>query len=383
MAPDRLSDYPEQFGRLFQPRHPFPQPILHADSSEPFMRFSQRLTKTLGRLLGGALVASITSAASAVDLKVGDKAPAVDVKEWIQGETSVGEGKPYVVEFWATWCGPCKKAIPHINELYNKYKDSGFTVIGITDEEKEISKVKNFVRQQGDRMTYPVAIDDGAKNAWMQAAGQKGIPCSFIVDAKNTIAFIGHPMDDQFDDILAQVVAGRYNPKLQKQARPKLAAADRAEKVANWADAYRHLDEVIGLDSTVFLSVALRKYRMLACGEKNADATEAWGENLLKTYSDDAGALEAIARLTANEPTECVRDLKLARKAADRLLSLQGPSNPDALATSAMVDYAAGDKDKAIRQQMQAWMAVKPDLKDTYKRQLDVYRGQAGRGKRR
>ena len=347
------------------------------------MRFSQRLTKTLGRLLGGALVASITSAASAVDLKVGDKAPAVDVKEWIQGETSVGEGKPYVVEFWATWCGPCKKAIPHINELYNKYKDSGFTVIGITDEEKEISKVKNFVRQQGDRMTYPVAIDYGAKNAWMQAAGQKGIPCSFIVDAKNTIAFIGHPMDDQFDDILAQVVAGRYNPKLQKQARPKLAAADRAEKVANWADAYRHLDEVIGLDSTVFLSVALRKYRMLACGEKNADATEAWGENLLKTYSDDAGALEAIARLTANEPTECVRDLKLARKAADRLLSLQGPSNPDALATSAMVDYAAGDKDKAIRQQMQAWMAVKPDLKDTYKRQLDVYRGQAGRGKRR
>ena len=347
------------------------------------MRFSQRLSKTLSRLFGGALLASITSVATSDDLKVGDKAPSVEVKEWIQGETSVGEGKPYVIEFWATWCGPCKKAIPHINELYNQYKDSGLTVIGITDEEKEIPKVKSFVRQQGDRMSYPVAIDGGAKNAWMQAAGKKGIPCTFIVDAKNTIAFIGHPMDEKFDDILGEVVAGRYDPKLQKQARPKLAAADRAEKVANWADAYRHLDEVIDLDSTVFLSVALRKYRMLACGEKNEEATDAWGENLLTTYSDDAGALEAIARLTANEPSECVRDLSLARKAADRLLALRGPSNPDALATSAMVDFASGDKEKAIRQQMQAWMAVKPDLKDTYKRQLDVYRGQAGRGKRR
>lgn len=347
------------------------------------MRFPQRFNHTIGRLLGCALLTSMTAVATAADLKVGDKAPTVDVKEWIQGETSVGEGKPYVVEFWATWCGPCKKAIPHINELYNQYKDSGFTVIGITDEEKEIPKVKSFVRQQGDRMTYPVAIDGGAKNAWMQAAGQKGIPCSFIVDANNTIAFIGHPMDDQFDGILEQVIAGRYNPKLQKQARPKLAAADRAEKVANWADAYRHLDEVIDLDSTVFLSVALRKYRMLACGEKNAEATDAWGQKLLNTYRDDAGALEAIARLTANEPTECVRDLPLARKAADRLLALEGPSNPDALATSAMVDFASGNKEQAIRQQMQAWMAVKPDLKDTYKRQLDVYRGQAGRGKRR
>ena len=100
-------------------------------------------------------------------------------------------------------------------------------------------------------------------------------------------------------------------------------------------------------------------------------------------YRDDAGALEAMARMGAKDPEECARDIYHARDAADRLLELEGPTNPDALAVSAMVAFAAGEKDEAISQQMQAWMAVSPDQKDAFKRQLDVYRGQAGRSKRR
>ena len=78
----------------------------------------------------------------------------------------------------------------------------------------------------------------GTKQNFLKAAGQKGIPSAFIVANDNSIAFIGHPMDPKFEEILGKVVAGRYSPKLMKKAAPKLAAAERAAKVRNFGDAY-------------------------------------------------------------------------------------------------------------------------------------------------
>src|SRR4051794_7325019 len=54
-------------------------------------------------------------------------------------------GKPVVVEFWATWCGPCRKTIPHLAELHKKYKDSGLVIVGLTDEPKD--KVEEFTKK--------------------------------------------------------------------------------------------------------------------------------------------------------------------------------------------------------------------------------------------
>lgn len=344
--------------------------------SRPFSRHATRL-------LGGLLLAAVATTADAADLKVGDGAPEIKVKEWIQGETEVGEGKPYIVEFWATWCGPCKRSIPHLDKLYKKYRPDGLTIIGVSDETGAVGKVKSFVKSQGDRMSYPVAIDGGVKRDWFEAAGQRGIPSAFIVDDRNKIAFIGHPMDPQFDEILAQVVDGRYNPKLQKQAAPKLAAAERAIRVRNWNDAYRHFDEVIELDPAVFMSVAIQKYRVMACEQKDKDAAKLWGQSLLGRYGDDQGALRVMAETMADDPDACLHDFELARAAADRLITLSGPNDPTALATSAMVAFRSGDQDRAQREQMQAWMAVSPDLKDAYRRELDLYRGSGKRNKRR
>ena len=79
-------------------------------------------------IVGFALALLLAGTARADnELEVGDQAPAVEVEEWIQGETSVGEGSPYIVEFWATWCGPCRKSIPHLNEIYEKYQSRGLT----------------------------------------------------------------------------------------------------------------------------------------------------------------------------------------------------------------------------------------------------------------
>lgn len=171
-----------------------------------------------------SLAASALSGAFAADLAPGMKAPSLKFSEWIKG-TEVKAFKPgnvYVVEFWATWCGPCIEGMPHLSELQAKFKDK-VTVIGVNaferPDEKDISaKVKKFVEGQGSKMAYTVARDttegDMAKN-WMTAANQNGIPCAFIVDQKGEVVWIGHPA--MMDEPLSQVVEGTFDLEQSKK----------------------------------------------------------------------------------------------------------------------------------------------------------------------
>ena len=129
--------------------------------------------------LPAVLVAAPLHAQDETALKVGSPAPALDL-EWVQGkvENLSDASKTYVVEFWATWCGPCMRSIPHLNELSLKYKTKGLVIMGISDE--TMGKVKPFVTKKGSAMSYPVAIDTSEKATtknWREAAKQDGIPC--------------------------------------------------------------------------------------------------------------------------------------------------------------------------------------------------------------
>ena len=95
-------------------------------------------------------------------LKVGDPAPKLQTGKWVQGEPvkDFEKGKAYIVEFWATWCPPCRASIPHLNEIYIKFKDKGLIVIGQDCAERDESLVAPFVKKMGDKMTYRVALDD-------------------------------------------------------------------------------------------------------------------------------------------------------------------------------------------------------------------------------
>ena len=120
-------------------------------------------------------------------LKVGDTAPSLKADAWLQGEPikAFAPGNVYVVEFWATWCGPCIVMMPHMSEMQAAYKSKNVTFIGFTakDPGNTRDKVEAFVTKRGPKLGYTFAYADDAetKDAWMKAAGQNGIPCSFVV----------------------------------------------------------------------------------------------------------------------------------------------------------------------------------------------------------
>ena len=101
-------------------------------------------------------------------LKVGDPAPGLSIEEWVKGdETTLENGTTYVVEFWATWCGPCKKSIPHLTELQQQYEPDQLRIIGVSTEEADV--VSQFVRRQGRKMDYTVVVDkrQATSRSWM------------------------------------------------------------------------------------------------------------------------------------------------------------------------------------------------------------------------
>ncbi|WP_316792035.1 redoxin family protein [Pedobacter frigoris] len=166
------------------------------------------------------LILFSTFSKAQLSLRIGDPAPAFKYSKWIQGKpiTQLDEKELYVLEFWATWCGPCVAAMPHLSELSDKFKDKA-TFVGVNIWEKtgdkpyesSLPRVTSFVKSMGSKLTYNVITDNNEQHMgdkWMKAAGQFGIPSTFLVKG-GKIIWIGHPM--KLDSIIPEVLAGRYD----------------------------------------------------------------------------------------------------------------------------------------------------------------------------
>lgn len=94
------------------------------------------------------------------------------------------KGKVVLVNFWATWCGPCKSEIPGFLDLYEKYKDKGFEIIGISLDQEGWNAVTPFVKKNNIR--YPVVL--GSEEIIEAYGGINAIPSTFVVDKNGNIA---------------------------------------------------------------------------------------------------------------------------------------------------------------------------------------------------
>jgi peroxiredoxin len=109
-------------------------------------------------------------------------------------------GKVVLVNFWATWCPPCRKEMPDLQALYNRFKDQGFVILAISDE--KASTVKPYLAEHN--INYPVMIDPGDKvNKLFQVVG---IPKSFVYnrEGKMVAQSIDMRTERQFLEMLAE-----------------------------------------------------------------------------------------------------------------------------------------------------------------------------------
>jgi thiol-disulfide isomerase/thioredoxin len=108
-------------------------------------------------------------------------APALSLTE-LAGASITSEslkGKVVLLDFWATWCVPCRKSMPELQALHQKYAGRGFTVVGVSIDEGGPAKVKKFVAAK--KIGYPIAMDSDRQPAW-DAFHVKAVPAAYLID---------------------------------------------------------------------------------------------------------------------------------------------------------------------------------------------------------
>ena len=172
--------------------------------------------------LSMSVVLALCGQAAADGLGIGDSAPKLEVKEFVKGDAvkSFEKGKIYVVEFWATWCPPCIKAIPHLSAIQKKYADT-LTVIGVNADgilggKADVEAVHDFMNKHGKEMEYTVAMDDPVKKTmsetFVTASGSLGAPTAAIIDQRGQLVWIGYPDVPKgytFDQALEDTLNGK------------------------------------------------------------------------------------------------------------------------------------------------------------------------------
>jgi thiol-disulfide isomerase/thioredoxin len=339
------------------------------------------------------LAFAMTVQAQEAKLKIGDPAPKLQVAKWVQGDpvTAFEKDKAYIVEFWATWCGPCRVSIPHLNELHAKFKDKGLVVIGQDVWERDESLVEPFVKKMGDKMTYRVALDDKSKEddgamamTWMKAAGQSGIPSAFVVNKQGKIAWIGHPMSLK-EQILEDILADRFDlakaaaEKAQEEANraqlmdlSKKLNSDMRQK--NWEDAEKTVGEMEKLLPAGMRSgMAMTRFQILT-KKGDYDAAYKVVSELSDSEPDNAMLQNQLAWTIVSSKDLEKRDLTLAEKIAERANKAAQGKDPNILDTLARAQFMNGKKSQAIQTEQKAVELADEEMKPEFKKYLESYK---------
>jgi tetratricopeptide (TPR) repeat protein len=219
-----------------------------------------------------------------------------------------------------------------------------------------------MVADKGDKMGYTVAWDKDRTTtaAFFDAAGQDGIPCSFLVDQNGMIAYIGHPME--IEKTLELVMANKHDIKAlaadykkQKENETKIAAMSeeygKLKESEDWPAAVQKLNDLIALDPKNMVGAAVERFTVQTEYLKDyakaaSDATAYFIDGAGK---DNANAMNAVAWSIVDPDSELGHvDADLALKLSTRANDLMKNENASVMDTLARVYFVKGDFDKAV-----------------------------------
>jgi thiol-disulfide isomerase/thioredoxin len=154
-------------------------------------------SKTLPRLLATVLLLANVSLASAAET-TGQPLPELTLPALLADGKPISkpnwQGKVVYVDFWASWCAPCRASFPWLNTVYNKYRDRGLVVIGV-NKDQELAEANTFLAKFP--ANFPLVGDPGDKLA--KGLGVIGMPTAYLIDRKGIIRYVhkGFRSDDQ------------------------------------------------------------------------------------------------------------------------------------------------------------------------------------------
>lgn len=169
------------------------------------------------------LIAFSVFPADAALPRVGDLAPPIEIEHFFQNPEGYQSwedlrGKVVILEFWATWCGPCVASMPHLNEIAEAYKDDNVVVITITDEEPELIErwQANMRERRPDaRIAIEGIVGMDTNNSMSEAYDVRFIPHTVVVDGYGRIASITDPRELTHERMEAFLTGHRDTPRPQ------------------------------------------------------------------------------------------------------------------------------------------------------------------------
>lgn len=331
-------------------------------------------------------------------LTIGSKAPDLNIQHWLQdGEgkfkpvSTFEAGSVYVVEFWATWCPPCRESMPQLSRLQKKFADKKVTIISVSDE--DLDTVEEFLTTDSgiDDKTYRELTksyclttdpDTSTHVAYMEAANQRGIPASFIVGKDGRIEWIGHPM--AMEDPLSQVVADKWDREafLDKfQVEILMQQAVQTWRQGKPKDAVKMLDQYLEKSPESPSADLLKNVKFQILLRSGGEGVVDEFNQLVKENAKNSQKLDELAWVVFQAFEMGWVDqqglLTAAVEAAKKGASLS-PDDPSVYDTLAHLYARAGKLDNAIRAQTKAIeLAKEPELKENLRKFLSELESQA------
>jgi thiol-disulfide isomerase/thioredoxin len=355
-----------------------------------FPRFLRRSAAVIApiALANAALAQSPAAGGGPEPLTIGSKAPVPDIEKFVQGEAPAKwfePGKVWVVEFWATWCGPCKVAMPHMSDLADKY-GSKMVVVGVSDE--EVGTVSEFMAKPEwkQKARYVIATDSdrSTHRQYMEAAGQMGIPTAFLVK-DGTVQWIGHPM--QIDEPLAKALDGTWDPaafkqEFERKAEPgrkqmaQRALMAKARKSGDWAPVLAMMDQdIAAAEPAARAMMQVSKFKLMISDANVPADGYSLGREIVAANKGNAAVMNEVAWFVLDNAKVKQRDPAFAMQAAQAAVDASKGEDPAILDTMARACWESGDKAKAVEWQRKAIGLADEGMAAELKETLRKYEG--------